>query len=316
MSSQYNLLNDIPTDILPQKIFSVELIKGGLNNQNILVNDTLLLKKFCRRDELNDPMKDRFSREIEVLKQLNHQSYSPVLLNRVSKDFNLIFSRNWIEGHPITVEQIKNDPKLLIALVKTLILVHKNDFVTSCDYDYFDVIRRYLKEYEIINKKYINQVKIKDFSNLPSYKSLNLYFLKQFNCIEKDKSVNKFVRIHGDLVFSNIIIEKKSKQVILIDWEYSTIGSLYMDLAYLLTQNPFTKSLDHQFITLYEKEGNTIINTQILTYYKNIMNLMAGLWYIIHSIRIFESRIKEITKLDFSEFLLLGKERLKALNIS
>jgi len=316
MSSQFSLLNDIPTDILPQKIFTVELIKGGLNNQNILVNDSLLIKKFCKRDELNDPMIDRFSREIEVLKQINHQSYSPVLLNHVSKDFNLIISRSWIEGHPITIEQIKNDPKLLLALVKTLSLVHKNNFVTSCDYDYFDVIRRYLKEYRVIDKKYFNQVNIEDFSDLPSYKSLNLYFLNQFNLIEKDKLANKSVRIHGDLVFSNIIIKKKSKQIILIDWEYSTIGSLYMDLAYFMTQNPFTRSLEHQFITLYEKEGKTIINNQTLTYYKNIMNLMAGLWYVIHSIRIFESKIKEITKLDFSEFLLLGKDRLNALNIS
>ena len=316
MSSQFNLLNNIPADMLPQKIFSAKLIKGGMNNQNILVNDSLLIKKFCKRDESNDPMKDRFFREVEVLKQLNHQSYSPVLLNYVYKDDELIFSRNWIEGCPITIEQIMDDSHLLLLLAKMLAGVHKNTFITSFDYDYFDVIRRYLKEYRIIDAKYINQTNTKEFANLPSYNSLKDYFSNQLNGIKKEGHEEKSVRIHGDLVFSNILLEVKSKQMILIDWEYSTAGSLYMDLAYFLTLNPFTKSLERQFITLYEKEGEKTINDQTLSQYNNMMNLMTGLWYIIHSIRIFESKIKELSRSGFKDYLLRGKERLETLHIS
>ena len=114
MVDKYNFQSkNIPIDILPPKIDSVKLIDGGMNNQNILINNSLLIKKFYIRDEINDPVKARFSREIEALKQLKGQSYSPMLLNHTSKKSNYIFSRNWIKGYPITVERINKKERIL-----------------------------------------------------------------------------------------------------------------------------------------------------------------------------------------------------------
>ncbi|MHA1215178.1 MAG: phosphotransferase [Candidatus Hodarchaeales archaeon] len=317
MTINKSLLTGIPDSLLPKSIKSIEKVDGGLNNYNILINQNYLLKKYLKQDEINDPVYLRFTREKDSLIGLKNSESTPLLLKFLDSSPNLFIVRNWVKGNTISTKLLKSDHKLLEHLIKSLKETHEYKFNTPGDFNYFDVIRRYLREYESISTNSNPDHSLFDKVDLPKHKTLYNYFSNHLELI-RDSKINNFkVRIHGDLVFSNIIVTSKEHKVVFIDWEYSTRANPYVDLAYLVTQNPITKDLERKILKEYEVQSNFAIEEQSFSLYKNIMNLMSGLWFIIYAHRPSETNSNTSNKqlLQAQNALKLGKNRFEKLGL-
>ncbi|MFX0183028.1 MAG: phosphotransferase [Candidatus Hodarchaeota archaeon] len=315
MNIDSELLSTIPQTLLPKKINSTRVIKGGLNNKNILLNEKWLIKEYLPRDEANDPVYLRFLREKETLLLLKENLHVPQILKYYEDAPKFFLVRKWINGHPITTEQIQNNPTMLI---RTLISIHKETKSTGGDFHYLDVIKRYLKEYEkIVTLISDGVLQSTEFSVLPQYYEVDQYFTDRLCQIQKFDSGKNLVRIHGDLVFSNIILTENQQNLILIDWEYSTLGNPLIDLAYLFSQNQVSLKLQGILTKEYENQLKVTINpTELKVYYK-LMLLMSALWYAIQASRLkFLSVSSKKDQLNSIDFIKLSLGTFQELNLS
>jgi thiamine kinase-like enzyme len=296
-------IHGFPKDILPEKIKSIQIIKGGLNNRNVLINGSYLLKEYLPRDEKNDPVRLRYFREKTALTSLTKFNFIPSFLISSEEEGKFFIARSWLEGrimNPTILEQNVDN------LVTTLSSLHKQRYSSETDYDYFDVIERYLREYQ----QRIKDQKI-DFPDTESI--LSFYNLKR-EVLRASEVTSHLTRIHGDLVFSNIIYS--AQKCILIDWEYTTSGDPLIDLAYLITQNTIPLELEKRLINTYMQQYSLEIDPQRLAVYKNLMNLMSALWYALQSIRLFTSmRTHTELSISSSKYAELAKQSFSQLKI-
>ncbi|MHA1971821.1 MAG: phosphotransferase [Candidatus Hodarchaeales archaeon] len=317
MSPDKSLLNEIPHSLLPDSIQSFKIVEGGMNNYNYLLNKTYLLKKYQKQDETNDPVYLRFIREKDSLIRLKKVGCVPILLNFLDNDPNLFIAREWIDGAPISLDILNSDDKLLKKLVGSLIQVHNHAFKTAGDFNYLDVIKRYLNEYKKMFEVSKPARSIVADMSWPAHNALFEYFSEHLEFL-RDTGFDKLnARIHGDLVFSNIIVTRKEQKVMLIDWEYSTSASPYLDLAYLVTQNPMTKNIETKILEEYETQSSCTIEDKLFTLYKNLMNLMSGLWFSIYIFRS-TATISNMSKqqlLQIQKTTKLAKDKFKQLKL-
>ena len=300
MNSRSKLLTKIPPVLLPEEITSVRLIKGGLNNRNILINDEWLIKEYLIRDESYDPVFLRFVREKESLNLLKGNNHAPFLLNYYDNENNYFIVRKWVEGQPFSTIHVQNHMK---SLIDAIISIHGLTASTSGDFHYFDVIKRYLQGYKHISS--LNNL----FTKLPQYDQIDHYFSEQYSQIRESYHI---VRIHGDLVLSNIILTRDKKDVVFIDWEYSTLGDPLIDLAYLLSQNQISSDVQRGIIGNYERKLNVQVDHAELRLYYDLMILMSGLWYAIHASRLYSLFHDDSSR----EFVRLALDQFKMLNLS
>jgi thiamine kinase-like enzyme len=296
--------------LLPSKISSVHPVKGGINNFNILVNGNYLIKEYQVQDEANDPVFSRFLREKESLIILKNNSFSPKLLGFYDKSPELYITREWIEGNPISVNQFQTN---LDNIVQALISIHQCRTPISEDFCYFDVISRYLREYNRLKPASFTNSDL--FSDLPSFQAINHYFTTHLSQLQHLDQSPYQVRLHGDLVLTNIIFNEIDNKITFIDWEYSTLGDILIDLSYLLTQNNLPKNTQNKLIDSYIEYTDSHLDLNILNLYCDLMKLMSALWYTIHASRLHSKfpesstptlPISELIKSAYSNFNSLG----------
>jgi serine/threonine protein kinase len=174
MSNDYSQLKGIPKQLLPNKIHSIQVIKGGLNNRNILLNNSILIKNYLERDESNDPVYLRFLREKDAFQKLEQKNFLPKLLKTSESKDQLYLSRKWLDGDILSLSDIQENPQ---AVIYPLIQLHSESYFSEGDFEYFDVITRYLKEYQI-NKQHIPK-EFPEFSILEAYFEKNCYMSKR-----------------------------------------------------------------------------------------------------------------------------------------
>ncbi len=310
MNARSELLTKIPTVLLPEEIISVRLIEGGFNNRNILINEEWLIKEYLVRDESIDPVYQRFIREKESLQLLKGNSHAPDLLNYYDDAKKYIIVRKWVEGQPFNIIYVQNHMK---SLIEAIISTHRTTDSTSGDFHYFDVIKRYLQEYKNILSYSINSSSLHNlFPTLPLYSKLDRFFYDQFSQIRESKCI---VRIHGDLVLSNIILAENIKDIVFIDWEYSTLGDPLIDLAYLLSQNQISQNLQQIIIKNYNKKLKIQVNRAKLKVYYDLMILMSGLWYAIHAARLISANKQPFHHVSSKKFIKLALDQFQILNL-
>ncbi len=282
MTFRSKLLARVPDILLPKDISSVRSIKGGFNNSNILINENYLIKEYQVQDEANDPVYSRFLREKESLLLLKNNSFSPKLLSFFDQSSKLYITREWIEGNPISVGQFQAN---LDKIIDGLISIHKYRTPASEDFCYFDVISRYLKVYDRLTTNNLANSDL--FINLPSFQTVNHYFDNHISQLRDLDQLPYQVRLHGDLVLSNIIFNPKQNNITFIDWEYSTLGDILIDLSYLLTQNNLPIDTQNRLKDCYMEQSGSKLDLTILNFYCDLMNLMSALWYSIHTFRLY-----------------------------
>jgi len=313
MHSNFNLLTDIPKILLPKKVTSVRLIEGGLNNKILLLDDNLLIKKYIPWNELNDPVLMRFRREKKSLQLFRDISHAPELLSSYEKVPEFYIARKWITGKPISLDQIHSNPELL---TNALVRIHRESDSLEGDFNYFEIIERYLNEYKVRIHHFASLPFIKkDSSTLPQSGSVDTYFKFLISKIQEKNIAESKVRIHGDLVFSNILLTSDQANIVFIDWEYSTLADPLIDLAYLFTQNHIPLHIQKLLVKVYEKKQNTRVNTVLLELYSELMNLMSALWYFIQALWIVDNQTFKNQKQKVLEFLNLATENFQVINL-
>ncbi|MFX0206505.1 MAG: phosphotransferase [Candidatus Hodarchaeota archaeon] len=314
MNHYSKLLTHIPPILLPKEITSTRLIEDGLNNKNILINNTWLVKEYLITDEMSDPVYLRFLREKDSLLLLKRNSHAPRLLKYYDDGVKFFIARMWVEGQSLTNDHLLNNVELL---VNALMSIHSITEPTDGDFHYYDVIKRYLLEYKGIEQHYpISSSLETEFSHFPSYERVNQFFIDHIHQLQSLNSVRPLVRIHGDLVFSNIIYSRKNDVIAFIDWEYSTLADPCIDLAYLITQNQLPHKLKHKIVEKYEEQLGNQVNPKVLEFTCNLMNLMSGLWYVIQAARFKSTSVLNIEQhASFIEFLSFAQDRFQALDL-
>jgi len=306
-----NLLSEIPTTMLPKEITSVQLIEGGFNNHNVLMNGNYLIKKYLQQDESNDPIYSRFIREKEALTLLKHDPFTPKLLKYYNKPPKFYIARNWIEGTPISIKQVHSHVN---EFIKGILSFQKANKATSGDFYYFDVISRYLRQYsQILANDYPKTIEI---HHLPNYHKVDQYYQKQLCRLQSFNQIEQVARLHGDLVLSNIIKRTNKDKLMFIDWEYSTLGDPLIDLSYFLTQNHLPKNTQNLIIECYQTLTGFELNINKLKVYNNMMKLMSALWYSIHAFKLkykYHNHLKSISSV--SESMNLAINNFKSLNL-
>ena len=136
-------IKDVPSHILPENIDTIQIIEGGLNNRNILINNIYLLKEYLQGDEKNDPVRLRYQRERSAFSELTNFKFIPEFINSYEKQTNFYIVRGWVDGNIYTLKDIERNPGYLITALSSL---HSQQYTCEADYDYFDVIDRYLRE--------------------------------------------------------------------------------------------------------------------------------------------------------------------------
>jgi thiamine kinase-like enzyme len=296
MSIDLECLKGIPERLLPRKITSVREIKGGLNNRNILLNNSYLLKEFQRRDEENDPLRERYEREKQALHVLKTRNFMPELVKWEEKDTKYYLVRKWVEGDILTFEKLQSHPEELIKILSEL---HKEKYTFKFDFDYFDVIERYIKEY---SRYEWNPDKM-----LPKVENIIYAYTTERNTLFSQNHRSSLNRIHGDLVFSNIIVSPSAKNYFFIDWEYTTYGDSLIDLAYFFTQNSIPEHTRDKLISLYEQYCDIKVDRSQLGSYCTLMRLMSGLWYALQALRLeFTGFLQLQTDISSSDFINLA----------
>ena len=278
MTVDLTLVEGIPKHLLPSNLVSIKLIKGGLNNRNLLLNSHQLLKIYLQRDEKNDPVRLRYLREKDALFALDKCTFAPRLLNSEEKNKKYYIKRQWVDGSTVTLNNLKKQPERIMIPLSSL---HKCTYTSEGDYNYFDVIERYIKEYKLYYD--LSAQKEVFFPQPEAIKSL--YYNKR-QIIRTFTQHKLSTRIHGDLVFSNIITPPKGDQSIFIDWEYATSGNPLIDLAYLFSQNNIPKESQRDCIVAYEEYSSIEIDLHLLEEYCILMNLMSALWYALQALRL------------------------------
>ncbi|MHA1945854.1 MAG: phosphotransferase [Candidatus Hodarchaeales archaeon] len=297
------LIKGIPSHLLPKKIDTIQILEGGLNNRNILVNQSYLLKEYIQRDEKNDPVSLRYEREKTAFSELINFNFIPKFINSYEKQGVYFIVRSWVEGEIYCLRDMEHN---LDNLVTALSSLHNKQYTCEADYNYFDVIDRYLREYTLLSK----ELKW----DLPDAIPIRTFYdRKKKDLVISDNSA-PLTRIHGDLVFSNIISFQQN--CTLIDWEYSTYGDSLIDIAYLITQNSIPQTLENNLVHFYEQHNSVVIDLARLSIYKDLMNLMSALWYALQVIR-FRSNTLNHTGTDISigKFEELARQAFVKLDI-
>ncbi|UCE12467.1 MAG: aminoglycoside phosphotransferase family protein [Candidatus Heimdallarchaeota archaeon] len=313
MNNQSKLLAKIPSILLPKKITSARKIEGGVNNRNILINESWLVKEYLIRDEPNDPVYLRFLREKDSLLLLKDNSHAPELLKYYDDDRNFYITRKWIEGQPLNNDYLKDNVEVLVNAVLSIHSVNKP---TPGDFHYYDVIKRYLLEYKGMERHYPTSPSLNmELSNFPSHERLDQYFIDRVHQLQGLKIAKPLVRIHGDLVFSNIIVTPKN-EMCFIDWEYSTLADPCIDLAYLVTQNQLPLNIQHSIADKFAEQLGMPVHPDGLRLNCDLMNLMSALWYLIQAARLRStSTPTEDQQGSFKEFLSLAQDRFQTLDL-
>jgi thiamine kinase-like enzyme len=275
------IINDIPKILIPETIYSLHIIEDGLNNENYIVNQAIVIKKYLSHDESTDPAKGRYCREREALNLLKDNPHAPNFLQGIDQNEQYYLARNWVEGRVLTLDVIQ---ETATKVVDALIAIHSLEVPReaseiSCliSLNYFQKIPDYLRAYKSIYPHGLPS------EYLPAPKRIEQMLNYSTEVYNQSRFREDQVLLHGDLVLSNILVTKTD--VVFIDWEYSTVGSPLIDLIYLVSQNDIPQRIQAQVIAYYQQTTGLVIENQVVHAIGTMLTIMSGLWYSLNIAR-------------------------------
>lgn len=185
---------------------------------------------------------------------LNHLSNNKIIskldfVPNLMEDNEEFSKWEWIDG-----ENLNNPTKEdLINLAKTLKKLHNSKMGLSK----FNLKRRINTYRKIINTK---GIKIEIIERL--YRKINKIL----------KNMNKNVPIHADLYKYNIIKTKENK-LYFVDWEYSHMGDIHFELAYIIEAYEFDDEQKNIFLDSYGDYDPYILKKHFV-----LVNYLTVLW--------------------------------------
>jgi len=114
-------------------------------------------------------------------------------------------------------------------------------------------------------------------SHFSSQQQITLLHLAN-QLIPRLKSTNKMVCCHGDLNFSNLLIDK-TENAYLVDFECACIASAEYDLAMFIAVNVLTKKQASMIIDQYQYYSSIKIDLSLVDAFLSFCYILNGLWY-------------------------------------
>ena len=157
--------------------------------------------------------------------------------------YNYAFLMTWVNGKEIEPPNLSHKDLLLQGIL--LGIMHKNAHFKN------KYKINYLKNLDKFNENILSGYKLGNYSET-TYKKASIAIDKAKDNIKKliKKQPNSLVMIHGDYYSYNLL---KVKNIFIpIDFEYSSIGFLYQDLASILNEHDNSTLLKESFINGYK----------------------------------------------------------------
>ncbi|HTN08415.1 choline kinase family protein [Agriterribacter sp.] len=249
--------------LLPEnhsEIVSLKLLKEGMTNSNYLCITEAGSKYVIRIPGYNtSEMIDRKS------EWANHHKITVLNLNTKHVAY---LKNSWIKVSVYvenTLETITSRYKAIDIACKALKRLHNSDIVFANRFWVSDMIGRY----ENIVRR--NKVQLS-----PLY--LLLRATLKSNSDDFLYSKIKWTACHNDLVKGNILLDS-SKNIYLIDWEYSGMNDPLWDLASFILENELTPSEEHYMLEKYHQDENLRPESQsIIALFKIYQDILWYLW--------------------------------------
>ena len=275
-----NLIRSLP---FWKNEIKIKEIKGGLTNQNFLVQENS--KKFFVR--LGDDMPEHNvsrSKELIASNAAAEIDLSPAVVYNTKG----VLVLEYIEGAMLSTDSIDDKLKSAISLIKKIHSeMSKKLYGHSVNFGAFDAIKRYAKLLK---------------NHKSSYTQLLPSLLFQVDKLEINTSPYDIVFCHNDLIFTNFLDDED--RLWIVDWEYSGFNNPLFDLGDFASHCNFSENKE---IFLLENYFEKKINEKLLlefNSFKCAAILREAMW----------SMVAELTsKIDFN-FLIYTQEKLAMFN--
>ena len=275
-----NLIRSLP---FWKNEIKIKAIKGGLTNQNFLVQENS--KKFFVR--LGDDMPEHNisrSKELIASNAAAEIGLSPAVIYNTKG----VLILEYIEGAMLSTDSIVDKLESIISLIKKIHSeMSKKLYGHSVNFGAFDAIKRYAKLLK---------------NHKSSYTQLLPSLLFQVNKLETNTSPYDIVFCHNDLIFTNFLDDED--RLWIVDWEYSGFNNPLFDLGDFASHCNFSENKE---IFLLENYFEKKINEKLLlefNSFKCAAILREAMW----------SMVAELTsKIDFN-FLIYTQEKLAKFN--
>ena len=275
-----NLIRSLP---FWKNEIKIKAIKGGLTNQNFLVQENS--KKFFVR--LGDDMPEHNvsrSKELIASNAAAEIGLSPAVIYNTKG----VLVLEYIEGAMLSTDSIVDKLESIISLIKKIHSeMSKKLYGHSVNFGAFDAIKRYAKLLK---------------NHKSSYTQLLPSLLFQVDKLEINTSPYDIVFCHNDLIFTNFLDD--GDRLWIIDWEYSGFNNPLFDLGDFASHCNFSENKE---IFLLENYFEKKINEKLLlefNSFKCAAILREAMW----------SMVAELTsKIDFN-FLIYTQEKLAKFN--
>ena len=261
----------------------IKAIKGGLTNQNFLVQENS--KKFFVRlgDDIPEHNVSR-SKELIASNAAAEIGLSPAVIYNTKG----VLILEYIEGAMLSTDSIVDKLESIISLIKKIHSeMSKKLYGHSVNFGAFDAIKRYAKLLK---------------NHKSSYTQLLPSLLFQMDKLEINTSPYDIVFCHNDLIFTNFLDDED--RLWIVDWEYSGFNNPLFDLGDFASHCNFSENKE---IFLLENYFEKKINEKLLlefNSFKCAAILREAMW----------SMVAELTsKIDFN-FLIYTQEKLAKFN--
>lgn len=199
--------------------------------------------------------KDNFFYQEKVKNKFNHRSkydniqdfdFVPKLYEN-KKNFSVW---EWIDGRSLdnpTFDELKELVVILKKIHTSNIKLAKSNIKKRISY-YRKIMKQKLIRIEVIEKlrQKIDQI---------------------------TKMMDKSKPIHGDLYRTNIIKRNGDQKLFVVDWEYSHMGDIHYELAYIIEAYEFDQEKETFFLEQYQDYDSKILND-----HKILVNYITVLW--------------------------------------
>lgn len=208
--------------ILNKRIYSFYPLVGGLSNISYVVNDSYVVRI---KAEYGQPFND-YRAEKSILKMIEPLRISEKVIY-FDAEQGIKISK-FVHGG-FLYNETPNDEQIRMS-AKTIKKLHRSNLVST---NHFSPLERFDAYRSFAKKRKIDQ----------RYERKIVRAVSSF--LEKDN----FVLCHNDLVQGNLLY--KFDKVVIIDWEYAGMNSLFFDLASFISENNLNDFQKELFLKTY-----------------------------------------------------------------
>lgn len=185
-----------------------------------------------------------------------------------------------LSGKSLNLYQSNLSEKIAIA-INLMAKFHHQFKATSLEHSPIDTLKLSCVFDELMNYAQIART---DKANISAYVAKLINNINDKNIYDKGNNASDNVVCHGDINFTNILIDQNKYW--LIDFESTCLMPAEYDIAMMLAVNEITISYVPDTASNYIKQANKLsehkvkINEELISLYYCVALLINGLWYL------------------------------------